>query len=422
MEKKTIGKLISALRRAHGMTQKELGEKLFVSDKTVSRWECDECTPELSLIPVIADLFGITSDELLRGECNRSITDEEEPHDAEWEAKRKAQSDRIFRMILHKKKIKYKNLSMISIGIALVGLLVAMICNVSFSRGVLGFCLASVFELAAAICQCCFASGARYVSYDPSDEEEHSEEINRANNTIIRIAVMVLGSLVVLFAFTLPLAVMTYGAYTGLTFDTWLLNGLLFAGAALILVCLLYVFLIRKILLRMSYLTVDENQLGHMKYQRKLLKKMVAITVLFALAFGIADAFAGVHAVEWIVNPIIFDNYDEFVAFMEQGNEQYQDELSFTQTEPDGTYTEEPLRQTETVLDKTGNILCEYPMHPSVVSVQFSFETSENGLPVYVTTRGERQRSYLVVNQISGGVALQCRDRDRCLRGGISVS
>ena len=70
MEKKTIGKFIAALRRASGMTQRELGEKLFVSDKTISRWECDECTPELSLIPTIAEIFGITTDELLRGERN----------------------------------------------------------------------------------------------------------------------------------------------------------------------------------------------------------------------------------------------------------------------------------------------------------------------------------------------------------------
>ena len=39
MEKKTIGKFIAALRRANGMTQRELGERLFVSDKTVSKWE-----------------------------------------------------------------------------------------------------------------------------------------------------------------------------------------------------------------------------------------------------------------------------------------------------------------------------------------------------------------------------------------------
>ena len=68
MDKKTIGKFISALRRANGMTQKELGEKLYVSDKAISRWERDECLPELSLIPTIAEIFGITTDELLRGE------------------------------------------------------------------------------------------------------------------------------------------------------------------------------------------------------------------------------------------------------------------------------------------------------------------------------------------------------------------
>ena len=39
MEKKTIGGFIAALRKANGMTQKDLAEQLNVSDKTVSRWE-----------------------------------------------------------------------------------------------------------------------------------------------------------------------------------------------------------------------------------------------------------------------------------------------------------------------------------------------------------------------------------------------
>ena len=78
MEKKTIGRFISVLRKASGMTQRELAERLFVSDKTVSRWECDECTPDLTLIPAIAEIFGITTDELLRGERsnNASINNE----------------------------------------------------------------------------------------------------------------------------------------------------------------------------------------------------------------------------------------------------------------------------------------------------------------------------------------------------------
>ena len=68
MEAKTIGKFITALRKANGMTQKDLAEKLNVSDKSVSRWERDEGAPDLSLIPVIAEIFDVTCDELLRGE------------------------------------------------------------------------------------------------------------------------------------------------------------------------------------------------------------------------------------------------------------------------------------------------------------------------------------------------------------------
>ena len=68
MEKKTMGSFLAALRKANGMTQKDLADRLNVSDKTVSRWECDDGAPDLSLIPVIAEIFGITCDELLRGE------------------------------------------------------------------------------------------------------------------------------------------------------------------------------------------------------------------------------------------------------------------------------------------------------------------------------------------------------------------
>ena len=68
MEKKTIGGFIAALRKANGMTQKDLAERLNVSDKTVSRWERDDGAPDLAAIPAIAEIFGVTCDELLRGE------------------------------------------------------------------------------------------------------------------------------------------------------------------------------------------------------------------------------------------------------------------------------------------------------------------------------------------------------------------
>ena len=78
MEKKTIGKFITALRKANGMTQKDLAEQLNVSDKTVSRWERDEGAPDLSMIPVLAEIFEVSCDELLKGERKRPNEAEEQ--------------------------------------------------------------------------------------------------------------------------------------------------------------------------------------------------------------------------------------------------------------------------------------------------------------------------------------------------------
>lgn len=66
-DKMTLGQYISHHRKLNGMTQKDLAEKLNVSDKAISRWERDENAPDIHLLPVIADIFGVTCDELLRG-------------------------------------------------------------------------------------------------------------------------------------------------------------------------------------------------------------------------------------------------------------------------------------------------------------------------------------------------------------------
>ena len=68
MNEKNIGKFIASLRKANGYTQEELGEILSVSNKTISSWENGNSSPDLSLLPIIADLFNVTCDELLRGE------------------------------------------------------------------------------------------------------------------------------------------------------------------------------------------------------------------------------------------------------------------------------------------------------------------------------------------------------------------
>ena len=56
---------IKQLRIANGMTQEELAEKLHVVRQTVSKWEKGISLPDAEMLERLADLFGVTADELL---------------------------------------------------------------------------------------------------------------------------------------------------------------------------------------------------------------------------------------------------------------------------------------------------------------------------------------------------------------------
>lgn len=68
IDNKKIGEFIAAIRKEKNMTQKELGDTLFVSDKTVSKWERGLSIPNVVLLIPIAEVLGISVTELLRGE------------------------------------------------------------------------------------------------------------------------------------------------------------------------------------------------------------------------------------------------------------------------------------------------------------------------------------------------------------------
>lgn len=66
MKYQTLGAMIAALRKEKGMTQLELAEKMGVTDKAVSKWERDLSCPDVNTIPRLAELFGISVDELMQ--------------------------------------------------------------------------------------------------------------------------------------------------------------------------------------------------------------------------------------------------------------------------------------------------------------------------------------------------------------------
>lgn len=63
----TIGNRIAKFRKAKGLTQEELASVLGVSSQAVSKWENDASCPDISLLPQLCKVLGITADELLTG-------------------------------------------------------------------------------------------------------------------------------------------------------------------------------------------------------------------------------------------------------------------------------------------------------------------------------------------------------------------
>ena len=71
MDQIKTGAVIRQLRTEMHLTQKQLAERLCVSDKAVSKWECGNGCPDVSLLPVLADVLGTDLEVLLSGEINK---------------------------------------------------------------------------------------------------------------------------------------------------------------------------------------------------------------------------------------------------------------------------------------------------------------------------------------------------------------
>ena len=170
MEKKTLGSFLSALRRAQGLTQQEVADRLAVSNKAVSRWERDEAMPDILLLPAIADLFGVTVDELLRGERMREAPPRESAVFADTaddinEPQTEPSTDggythetppdpralRGLRSMTKRSLTSFRTSLLIAIALSCVGYVVHLAVSYGFYRPVIGFFCMAAFTVAAAV-------------------------------------------------------------------------------------------------------------------------------------------------------------------------------------------------------------------------------------------------------------------------------
>ena len=418
MEAKTIGSFIAALRRANGMTQKDFAERLNVSDKTVSRWERDEGAPDLTLIPVIAELFGVTCDELLRGERKPSapsaLTETDTTADVpQYSAKAEKQRSHILRTTI----ARHRNRSLISAAVAGIGFLGAVILNTALTRAYLGFFIAAILYLAAVICETIIVNGTlASVTEDLADEKELAEFRYRVftdSRTVFVLTAILLGACVPLL--------MVGDAYWGLTAEMWLTWGMGFAVITA-LVCGVIVYFIENRLIADGVIAYPPKIAAIIIHRRRLKKRLVLLCIgvlsVTALLNGILTAFGSTNS---LADSIRFDDVDEFIAFAEQEmqdihtgytssfyydsgivvvpeEQPYADKQYF---DAYGNPISEEEALTRTVEDRDGNVVISYIQRNETMA-SITFGTENNGfLPIYVKTTEHIRAAQRLVNQIN---------------------
>jgi len=215
MEKNTIGQFIAVLRKANGLTQQEVADRLNVSNKAVSRWERDECAPDISLLPAIAEMFGVTCDELLKGERSKS---EESARNTNGKNKQKQIKSLVVRSVT-----QYKGMACIVTAVAAIGLICMLGISYGYCRPIIGFAVMLFFEVDACVLALLAINRQNSIKdanelFDLADESLQSYYYRNTGNYAFASACGIAFALIisfplVLFAGETPSGVISAGTY-----------------------------------------------------------------------------------------------------------------------------------------------------------------------------------------------------------------
>ncbi len=123
IDKVEFGGFISELRKKKGYTQKELAQRLFISDKAISKWECGISMPDITLLIPLANILDVTVTELLE---NRRFMDSAEmnPQQVETLVKKALTFSEENPKKAKEKKLKYGMIYVACIGIVVLEMVI----------------------------------------------------------------------------------------------------------------------------------------------------------------------------------------------------------------------------------------------------------------------------------------------------------
>ncbi len=301
MNKKTLGQFIAELRKEKGFTQRELSEMLGVSDKTISHWERDESSPDISILPELSAIFGITVDELLRREKNSPLSDTVIYPQSENSMKERENSEKSHKEITTEERFRrYRLLSLIGTFFGALAQ-ISVISSGTFLMDFFGYYtsldISRTFPLIGALRNIVFSLVASVASriyfshvFIPKDKSDENVYIYKANRI-----------------FTLNL----YLLITSLTFGI----------APIIDIPYITLYALTALLTVAFIIAIDSilKAKGLLKPKNEKLFRLRLVTIIVAAALILLGGGIWGFAELWspTQKELVFDNIDEFVAYME---------------------------------------------------------------------------------------------------------
>ncbi len=314
MEKKTIGAFLSALRKANGMTQQEVADKLNISNKTVSKWERDEGCPEIMMLPAIAELYSVTVDEILRGERTTKTSHEEY---------KSTKSEERIKYLIGKASTKFTNSSIISIILGAVALILTYtIREIVYNYNVLWIGYVIILVLSAASVSVILVAFNNLLSGFHNEDIVEKECLNDTMKICVKhITVVTFLSVVTLLGMIISIIDTTALLLVALP-PTTIVGGVI-------------AYLIRSFLYKKFDIAETELSYEQKKYRKKHIK-VTAIILSVVIFFSIMLPFVGAFMDSLTISYYCFaDGVDYQYKTLEEAESEYYKLKSYVTGEKD---------------------------------------------------------------------------------------